>query len=477
MTPIAARRRTAFLAVGAAVLLLAVALRIRGATGSLWLDEVWTFKLLENIGHSAFDVIFGLPHDNNHHLNTLWLLLVGPLAPEPLQRGLSILCGSAAVVAAGLFFGKERPAAALFAMAITAAAYPFVHYGSEARGYAGLMLFMLAGLVLVDRELAADAPSDTRRMRLGIVVVLGLLSHLGSLHAFLAAGLWAAAVEARRLRSAREGLRSAFAMFAPAAMMSGVLGLCLAVGIARYGLHVGGILLPGEGGLLHGYGMMMAYTFGLPTEWNPPPVALATMVSTALAVARFRDDRRFVLYGIGILLLPLIMFASAQPFNGVPRRHFVSAVFVALMAADLAGRAFERGGAARLAAAVLMIGFSGLQARQLETFFIYGRGDAKGALAVLAQSPHAVIATTFEARDGVMLRFYAARERTALNIVSDPRRACASDPLWLLTEVDVPLAERALPCGPNGPEFRPHWVDRPYGLAGEPTEIWKRVDR
>jgi hypothetical protein len=443
----------------------------------LWLDEIWTFQLLENIGHSAFDVVFGLPHDNNHHLNTLWLLLIGPLAPEPLQRGLSILCGSAAVVAAGAFFGRARPAAALCAMAITAAAYPFVHYGSEARGYAGLMVFMLVALVLVDRELAADAPSESRRVRLGIAAVFGLLSHLGMVHALVVAGLWAGLVEARRLRSLREGLRSASAMFAPAAMLSGLLGLCLAVGIARYGLHIGGVLLSSDDGLLHGYGAMMAHMVGLPADRHTTAVALATMATTIVAVVRYRDDRRFLLYGIGILVLPLLMFLSGDPFGNLPRRHFVSAVFVALMAADLAGRAFARAGAVRLVAALLAVVLAGLQARQLDAFFTFGRGDVRGAFEVLAAEPQGVIATTFEARDGIMVRFYAARAGTTLNIVSDRRRACASDPLWLLTEIDVPVAERARPCGPDGPEFRLYWTDRLFGLAGEPTEIWRRADR
>ena len=80
--------------------LAGLVLRVLGARGDLWLDEIWSLALLEPL--TSIDQIFWrINHDNNHFLNSIYLYLVGPDASPLLQRGLSIALGVGAIVAAG----------------------------------------------------------------------------------------------------------------------------------------------------------------------------------------------------------------------------------------------------------------------------------------------------------------------------------------------------------------------------------------
>jgi hypothetical protein len=136
-------------AAAAAILLLALILRILGARGELWLDELWSLKLIDEV-KARHDLFWGLAVDNNHYLNTLYLYLVGADAPVLVQRGLSIALGTATVAVAGLAMRRSGAAGMLGAMVLFAVSYPMVNYGSEARGYAGLILMTLLALMLTE---------------------------------------------------------------------------------------------------------------------------------------------------------------------------------------------------------------------------------------------------------------------------------------------------------------------------------------
>lgn len=79
------RPSTFDLTVIAAATLIGLTLRILGARGDLWLDEIWTLKLLEHVG-SPGEIFWNLAHDNNHPLNSLYLYFVGADASALAQR-------------------------------------------------------------------------------------------------------------------------------------------------------------------------------------------------------------------------------------------------------------------------------------------------------------------------------------------------------------------------------------------------------
>src|SRR6478735_8707503 len=94
-----ARRRGQWLF--AAIILFGLALRIAAARGALWLDEAWSAVLAHEAG-TPIGVFVQINHDNNHHLNSLWLQLVGPGADPLLARAPAILAGTACILVAGL---------------------------------------------------------------------------------------------------------------------------------------------------------------------------------------------------------------------------------------------------------------------------------------------------------------------------------------------------------------------------------------
>jgi hypothetical protein len=169
------------------LLILGATLIGYGALGDLWLDEIWTFVLLKPV-KSFGGIIWDIRHDNNHILNSMYLYAVGPDAPPIVIRGLSIVFGIASIAAAGLALSRNTTVAALTAMLLFATSYPIIHYASEARGYAGLILFSLLALVLLQREF--DQPHRINRYALAIALGLGVLSHLTMLLGAVAFGVW-----------------------------------------------------------------------------------------------------------------------------------------------------------------------------------------------------------------------------------------------------------------------------------------------
>ncbi len=158
----------------AAITLAGVLLRCMAARGGLWLDEAWSAMFAQGVATPA-GVLLNINHDNNHHLNTLWLQLVGEGAPPMLQRALSIAGGGAAIpLAAGIARRRGDGAAILAALAFGFAPF-LVTYGAEARGYAPMLFAWLCAIDAVDRWLAApDAPP--RATALALAALLGCMA-------------------------------------------------------------------------------------------------------------------------------------------------------------------------------------------------------------------------------------------------------------------------------------------------------------
>ena len=73
----------------AAIVATGFLLRLVSARGGLWLDEAWSAQLADEAA-TPLAVFLNINHDNNHHLNSLWLQFVGFGAPPLLARALSI---------------------------------------------------------------------------------------------------------------------------------------------------------------------------------------------------------------------------------------------------------------------------------------------------------------------------------------------------------------------------------------------------
>lgn len=167
--------------------LFATALRVAVINNDLWLDEVWSVQHAASV-ESPAEIFVSLHHDNNHHLNTLWLWLCGPDAGPVQQRLLSLFAGIIAVLLTGFLTLRWGKPAAAMAMLISSASIMFVQYSTEARGYSLAFCFALAAhwclrKHLTDRSLGSG-------MAFGCFCALGTLSHLSFLQYYFAAVFW-----------------------------------------------------------------------------------------------------------------------------------------------------------------------------------------------------------------------------------------------------------------------------------------------
>ena len=68
-----------------AAMAVGLGLRIAAARGGLWLDEAWSAVYAAQ-AQTPIGVFLRINHDNNHHLNSLWLQAIGLAAPPLLAR-------------------------------------------------------------------------------------------------------------------------------------------------------------------------------------------------------------------------------------------------------------------------------------------------------------------------------------------------------------------------------------------------------
>lgn len=84
---------------------LFTALILAAARGDLWLDEIWSCFNAWNAG--SFGGVFSTHHDNNHVLNSLYVLCIGEARPLYLYRGLAILSGVGSLGLLGIIAWRQ----------------------------------------------------------------------------------------------------------------------------------------------------------------------------------------------------------------------------------------------------------------------------------------------------------------------------------------------------------------------------------
>src|SRR5688572_7971464 len=180
-TPLLVAALAALVAAGGAARVLAL-------RTDFWLDEVWSYELARGVG-SPLEVLTGLHHSNNHHLNTLFLVLLGPDLPHwGWYRLLSLAAGLGSIALFARIAGRRGPSEAWIAAALAASSYVLVFHSAEARGYALVVFFAL--LAYVQLEAQMSAATWRRGALFGFTVLLGFLSHLQFVHVYAAAVAW-----------------------------------------------------------------------------------------------------------------------------------------------------------------------------------------------------------------------------------------------------------------------------------------------
>jgi hypothetical protein len=432
MTPArdATHRRTTG-AIGALLVIVALVLRIQGARGTLWLDEIWSLDTIEMVRNGSQDIWWSLALDNNHYFNTLYLYLAGSDAPVLVQRGFSIFLGCAAVIAAAWAVARFGTAARLVAMALFAIGFPLVNYGSEARGYAGLILMTLVCLGLTER--VVNGAGLKTRLWLGVAAVLGLLFQPVMAASMALFALWCAATVWRETRSLRTAEKTALRGFLPAAILYAIVVAFLSFAISRAGGYaIGGSEPFSASNFAAGYGGLIKLLLGLP-DGAPGWIGLIAallLVGIGAAIPAIRGDQRAPLYVLALVVLPLVVFALRPPNVQFPRYYLPSGVVLLLYLAHLFAFAWRSGTPARALALAAFLGIGLGNTAALQHFYASGRGDPRAMLDRIAESPQPVVATGV--RDRWVIDYLIGRYRIPVTTVAWDT-FCNTGPRWMLT--------------------------------------------
>lgn len=339
--------------------LVGLGLRIAGAQGGLWLDEAWSAAFAHK-ARSPLDIFFVIHHDNNHHLNTLWMYLTGWGAPPMVSRLLAIATGTLAIIVGGAIGLRRGPIQGVLLALFFAITPMLVAYGSEARGYAPMFLAFTVMIWVVARWLdhqQAPAPS----LLLALITALGMLSHLTMLFALIGIGLWATAVLAKG-RSFRALIAVTVDLFGLSMIVAaGILLMAVIIPLlGPVGFQFGGYDPFSLRTLGMGLSVLCEYALGLRGPFAYA-ILLPLLLLLPLLVPSRTADRNFFLLCITSLLTVPALFIVAQIANAAFARYQLLTCFgLLLVAAEVIASGWARRGWQRalalVALAALVIG-------------------------------------------------------------------------------------------------------------------------
>lgn len=441
--------------------LLGLALRIAAAAGDYWLDEAWSV-LFARDASTVGDVLFAINHDNNHHLNTLWLRAVGWTASPFAGRALSILCGTLAIPVAGMIAARRGLGAAACAAALFALSPILVTYGSEARGYAPMLLALLVSIRIVDRQISGDPVAHGAEW-FGLAALLGMLAHVSMLFGIAALVGWMVIIEARRgprLAALLTCLR--FSARALAAVALVLLMIFAGAAASPEGLRMGSVTPFSLLAFVDAVAHMLAYTLGWP--WLAGSWMLAALLIPRLVRREENLADRLPFFLLAILGLPLLVLLVQPDNSAYPRYYLLSAVGLLLLLPELLVLRPRFG---TMLMTVVLVGSISAD------IVIIGnrRADPGPAIeAMMRQQPGGAYVLLEHGRDAAVLQTAAGRRGYPL-ILSE---ACVHADFYFVQEPPggegFPLA--ALRCGRA---FQPLAGGVTKGLSGMDWQLYERV--
>ncbi len=437
------RSETAWIVIGL-VTLAGFGLRIAAAQGDLWLDEIWSLNLVAGI-RSAGGVFWDISHDNNHYLNSLWLYLAGPDRSALVYRAPAVLFGTLSILMAARIGFRRSPATAVAAAGLTACAFPFVNYGSEARGYAGLILATLLAVDSFERTIEpllapclhpAGARPDRHwpRWVLGLAIGFGALSHFSMLAVLILLGFTAIIRLLQAGRSLGRVVDQTIGLFGPSlALLVPAMAAVMAGLLVHGGFEVGGASPFSAASFLVGYGDLIRLMLGLPGGM-PAWVALAAGgVGVAIAVwYNLVDPRHYALIFAGLVVVPALMLAARLPNLEFPRYYLGSGTVFLLFEADVIGGMWDRGGRGSrcvVAALISLVAFG--QYSWDASLLRDGRGSYSVILDTMASEGRPAYASVHRFKIQTVVDYLAARRGTRFDY-SAPGTFCRDRPGWYI---------------------------------------------
>lgn len=416
-------------------------MRLPGLFDDLWLDEIWSLSFAVS-AKSMGQIFFGIHHDNNHYLNTLWMYLWGDQSNWFVYRLHSYAAGVATIVGVGILArdlaiacrpqrqqpvrtkGSQRSTESplpdlsesrslertcfLATIFLLSTCFMACVYSTEARGYslAG-MAAVFATIVLRRAVVGASSARFSSVLPAAFIVLsmVGFLSHLTYLTVYLPHLIWSTVMFWRVRR-----ILTFMICHGPPLLLIAVMWL-FDIRIAGIG---GAPLVP----LIEVIPQSLALPMGIPDpDWLVLLCAAVCLIGLCVGLTFLFRHSRFdaLLFGLLILVSPPILFGMRSSGLLSVRHFFVvwMTLFPLLgLCLGLIGTSIQGRGPTLLAFGSLWLATNGSEFVQ---FIQYGRGGfAKSVEWLVAESRKAggtanatqSVGGNHDLRIGLVLNFY-----------------------------------------------------------------------
>jgi hypothetical protein len=422
---------------GAAILsiaLVALVARWLGSRGELWIDEIWSLTLIAPLS-GPFDVFWKIAHDNNHFLNSFWLMLAGPDADVTLYRFPSVVFGGLSVIAAASIFWRSSKASAAVAAILIAVALAYVQHGSEARGYSGLIFFVLVALSAWVRT-AGDHENAASRWVLALAVGLGAFFHLTMVAALAVMGLASLIVLFRQKLPIGDIFGRCLTIYVPAGVALLPVFVAIIAGVRTTGeFAVGGVDPFTFKAFIFGYGGALA-NVAVPEGFVPGAIALAVaaaLIGAGWAMGLISAPLRALAIA-GLIVLPLIMLALRPPNMGYPRYFLIPGLIFLIVFAEMLGELWRRDGAMRVCAGVSLALIVLGQGAAVAAFLRDGRGAREPVVRAILASDDRSYGSNAAFGVPMTVNYYAKKLGGQAEFVPEAE-FCERQPHWFIGEV------------------------------------------
>lgn len=362
----------------ALIILLAGALYLFCAGGGLWGDEVLSLQWAKS-SKSPLDLVILFRHDNNHPLNSAWMMLLGQGSPAPCYRALSIVSGMASLFLINLLAFRLTPAARLPVLILSSGSYAFILYFSEARGYGPAVACSLGALAIFLK--AGFAPSWRWTPLFWVIFTLGLLSHPTIIYPIAGMGgwlVWRAIGGGGRLLTA---LLSGLAWF----FVPIVVAAAYYLFFLQQMMIAGGPKVP----LSEVAAEFFAYGIGLPLPASGTGVLVifsGGLLAAALLFGRFREVHANSFFFFTLVVFPL-GGVLASGMEHIYFRYFLTCLpFVILLLGGLMERAITEWRWGRAAVWVCVVAALAVQVPRTWQLMRFGRGSGEQVLRMISES-------------------------------------------------------------------------------------------
>ena len=457
------------------IIAFAAILRWPGMFTAFWLDEIWSLELANRLTSTA-GVLTDLHHDNNHHLNTLWLYALGPRDQWWSYRIPSLFAGIATVALAWIIARRRGRLEALFASILFAGSYPLIHFSSEARGYALAISFALG------TWLAAQRYVDDRRWRPAIVLwvcmAMGFLSHLTFVHVYVATLVWMISRVVRSERDRRHACVDLLRGLGPPTLLL----------VALYLIDLRHIVI--GGGPIEPLAETLVKTASLTV--GGPSAGVGAVVAAVLAVGlcagglvgekgEGRTERPFLV--TVVFLSPAVLLIVVNPVLVYFRYFLISLAFALFACAYALADISRRGRPWQVVVAGGMVAYllgNAIHVRQLNTD---GRGGYLQGLQYIVDhsaEPRITVASDYDFRNNAIVAFYHPYLPPGKVIEYLPNGSYPPEgPMWVILHrlgAIGEVEETITPGKPPAPTYRLEKVLPSSELSGWAWLLYRRVD-